>query len=408
MDIAKAACAFVALLVPACNTVPTQIGVAGGAGGSNSGGSTSLGDGGAGGSANKADASGVVINLDVAPAWWGTADAPQAPEGPIVPTADSNCGTMTSQTKRQPVDVLLVLDRSSSMEWSIAADCSCSTATTGGRGVPGGPGATGATGGACASSASCTTRWGAVKPAVTTTLSSSSNVNWGLKFFPSPDNSATCNETTTMEVAVAPTSASQVAAQVNNATFSLGTPTTAALNAATAYLKTLDDGNKKFILLATDGEPNCGGSPVDINVTDVPGASNAAAAALAAGFQVYVVGIGPNLATLTQLAQAGGTTDYYPVSSPSDLVNALSSISKLVASCNFKSDQAPPDENNIAVYVNGQKVAQDANNGWTFGATTQEIILTGDACAQMSGGDQANVQILFGCEGQKYFPPNIY
>ena len=69
MDIAKAACAFVALLVPACNTVPTQIGVAGGAGGSNSGGSTSLGDGGAGGSANKADASGVVINLDVAPAW---------------------------------------------------------------------------------------------------------------------------------------------------------------------------------------------------------------------------------------------------------------------------------------------------------------------------------------------------
>ena len=66
MDIARAACAFAALPVLACNTVPTQIGAAGGAGGSNGGGSAGRGDG---GSASKDDASGVVINLDVAPAW---------------------------------------------------------------------------------------------------------------------------------------------------------------------------------------------------------------------------------------------------------------------------------------------------------------------------------------------------
>jgi hypothetical protein len=238
--------------------------------------------------------------------------------------------------------------------------------------------------------------------------STSSNVNWGLKFFPSPDNSATCNENKTIEVPISATAASQVATQVNTATFSLGTPTTAAITAATAYLKTLDDGNKKFILVATDGEPNCGGTPANLNTTDETGAANAAADALAAGFQVYVVGIGPSLDNLTQMAKAGGTKDYYPVSSPSDLVTALSSISKLVASCKFKSDSPPPDENNVAVYVNGQKVDQDANNGWTFGAGSQEINLNGDACAQMSHGDQADVQILFGCPGQQYFPPNIY
>jgi uncharacterized protein with von Willebrand factor type A (vWA) domain len=195
---------------------------------------------------------------------------------------------------------------------------------------------------------------------------------------------------------------------VNTATFSLGTPTTAAITVATAYLKTLDDGNKKFILVATDGEPNCGGNPVNLNTTDETGAANAAADALAAGFPVYVVGIGPSLENLTQMAKAGGTTDYFPVSSPSDLVTALSSISKLVASCTFKSGSPPPDENNVAVYVNGQKVDQDASNGWTFGGGLQEINLNGEACAQMSRGDQADVQILFGCPGQEYFPPNIY
>jgi len=123
---------------------------------------------------------------------------------------------------------------------------------------------------------------------------------------------------------------------------------------------------------------------------------------------VYVIGIGPNLSNLTQLAKVGGTTDFYPVDSPQGLVDALSSISKLVGSCSFKSDQAPPDPSNIAVYVNGQIVTQDATNGWTFGADAQEIVLTGDACSQISKGNQVDVQILFGCQGQPSFPPSLY
>jgi hypothetical protein len=58
--------------------------------------------------------------------------------------------------------------------------------------------------------------------------------------------------------------------------------------------------------------------------------------------------------------------------------------------------------------VNGQIVTQDATNGWTFGTDAQEIVLTGDACSQISKGDQVDVQILFGCPGQPSFPPNIY
>ena len=121
-----------------------------------------------------------------------------------------------------------------------------------------------------------------------------------------------------------------------------------------------------------------------------------------------MIGIGPNLDNLTQLAQNGGTTDFYQISSPQDLGNALSSISKLVGSCNFTSKEAPPDEDNVGVYVNGSRVDKDPNNGWTFGSSTREIVLTGDYCAQMSSGNQADVQILFGCPGQSYFPSTIY
>jgi hypothetical protein len=211
-----------------------------------------------------------------------------------------------------------------------------------------------------------------------------------------------------MEVPVAPDATAAVDSQVNNATFDYSTPTAAAIAAATAYLKTLADGNKKFILLATDGEPNCGGNPANVNTDDLSGATSVAAAAFAAGFQVYVIGIGPNLNNLSQLARAGGTPDFYPVSSPQDLVDALSSISKLVGSCSFKSNQPPPDPSNVAVYVNGLRVTQDANNGWTFGASSQEILLTGDYCTQTSTGNQVDVQILFGCPGQPDFPQKIY
>jgi hypothetical protein len=58
----------------------------------------------------------------------------------------------------------------------------------------------------------------------------------------------------------------------------IGQPTAAALNAATTCLEGLDDGNQKFILLATDGVPNCGGTPANVNTNDLKGANTAAAA----------------------------------------------------------------------------------------------------------------------------------
>jgi len=237
-------------------------------------------------------------------------------------------------------------------------------------------------------------------------LSTSKYVNWGLKFFSTP-NSSNCNVSKTMEVPVSETSAAAVQAQVDTATLSLGTPTAAAISAATAYLKTLTDPNKKFILLATDGEPNCGGNPANVNTIDVTGATTASKTAFDAGFPVYVIGIGPSVSNLTDLAKAGGTTDFYPATSSQQLADALSAISKKVGSCSFRATQTPPDSGNIAVYVNKQQVAQDPNEGWTFGASPQDIVLKGSYCDKITAGEDTNVQILFGCPGSPPFPPFV-
>jgi hypothetical protein len=312
------------------------------------------------------------------------------------PTTGDNCGSQTSSTTKQPPDVLLVLDRSSSMEYSIAEDCYCATSPTTG-------------GSLCADTTGCTTRWQAIQPAVNDTVTAAADVNWGLKFFPTPD-AAQCSVSTTMEVPVKAGNGSAVQALVQSATLSLSTPTSAALKAATTYLKSLTDTNPKFILLATDGQPNCGvagggvggrggsGTP-NLNTVDEVGAASAAAAAYAAGFPVYVIGIGPAkaLGNLDQIAKSGGTTQYYPVTSKQQLADAFASISKIVASCTFTLTKTPPDQNSVAVYLDKNLVPKDAGNGWSFGANGASIEFHGTTCEKVTSGEANTVEVLYGC-----------
>jgi hypothetical protein len=252
-----------------------------------------------------------------------------------------------------------------------------------------------------AGSTTCTSRWAGLTTALATTLTATPDVSWGLEFFTTP-GSGSCAVSATPQVAIGtPTASADIQAQIAGASPGDNTPTAAAVTAATAYLKTVNDANNKFILLATDGEPNCkaGGKGGGSGASDMPGALAAITAAKAAGFSVYVIGIGPSVGNLDNMAQAGGTTTSYPATSPDQLTNALVSISQKVATCSFTSTQAPPDPNNIGVYLDKNLVPQDANNGWTFGSSQQTITLTGSYCDQITSGSATQVQILFGCAG---------
>jgi hypothetical protein len=304
-------------------------------------------------------------------------------------TGGPNCGFIQVATSQMPADVLLVLDRSGSMSYSIDEDCNCPPSSS----PP-----------VCASSSPCTSRWPAMAAAVDTTLNSASAIQWGLKFFTSPTG-GTCTVNPGVEVPISAASVPIIEAQIANAVLANSTPTAAAITAATAYLQTVADANPKAMVLATDGDPNCGGgSP---NVADTSGTLVAIDAARSAGFPVYVIGIGPSVSNLDAFAQVGGTNNYYPATSTQALADALKAISGAVTTCTFLLDQLPPDANNLAVYLDKSLVPEDSGNGWSFGASEQAIVLNGSFCAAVRSGTASLVQALFGCPGGGTPPPTL-
>lgn len=317
-------------------------------------------------------------------------------------STNGTCGSTISNTTRAQADVLLVLDRSDSMNWSLTADnttCSSGSQPSNPRGGPSG-----------GSTSNCTSRLSAVVPAIDTVVSANPGINWGLVLFLAPDGSdGSCLVDSTPQVPISADSAQAINATLASLTTALSTPTTAALNVATSYLKTVNDGNAKAILLATDGLPNCGAGSQSWQTDDMPGAQAAAAAAKAEGFPVYVIGIGPSVANLNSLAQSGGTGSYYPVTSTTELDNALDSIAQVVsATCTFKSNTVPPDKNQVYVYVDKNLVPQSSSAGWTFDSsdsTYATITLTGSYCDDMMSGKTSQVEIVFGCPD--WTPPSI-
>jgi hypothetical protein len=379
-----------ALLGPACGS-PGAVGTPGGGNGGSGGGGVGPGSGGAGG---------VFITV---PAQGGAGGAPidggaAFDGGP--PTV--SCGNTTMTPNREQVDVFIVLDRSGSMYYSIAEDCYCAASIGGGPTSP-----------LCASALTCTNRWDAVGSALSLTMGNMTTINWGLELYPTPNAVNSCTVSGSPQVLLgAADSASAVQAAILRGAPSGNTPTAAAITAAAAYVPTVADGYKKAILLATDGAPNCNAAgPLPNNIADLDATLVAIAATYALGIPVYVVGIGPSVGNLDSMAQAGGTGGYYPATSPKMLSDALSAISKIVATtCTFETPMAPPDNSKVWVYVDKTLVAESAADGgaadgWTFGATNSTIVLTGSYCDDMLAGRTTNVQVIFGCPDEP--PPAV-
>lgn len=333
------------------------------------------------------------IDLDTGPGSAGNAGSAGSP-----PTGVANCGQQSMNTSKQAVDVLLVLDRSGSMGDDIAQDCKCLSSSN-------------SSSAACPNMTTCKDRWSTVSSAVTATVTSTPDIHWGLKLFSTPGGGDSgrirggnqCGVSNQVEVAVGANAASAIQQVIQATSPGNNTPTAAAIAAATAYLKTLNDPNNKVILLATDGEPNCG--PGGASNSDVDGTVAAITAAKTGGFQVYVIGIGPSVGNLDKFAVAGGTSKYFPATSAKELADALASISVTVASCSFMLTAVPPDANNVAVYLDKSLLKQDPSNGWGFGATSQAIVLNGEACNQIKSGKASTVQVLFGCPNT--VPPQV-
>ncbi len=218
-----------------------------------------------------------------------------------------------------------------------------------------------------------------------------------------------------------------------------GTPTAATLAALRPTIAGL--GPRTYVVLATDGAPNCNeelSCSADTCMLNIEGVSvdgvacdgsfnccdpaNTAAGANAwcvdsdaleaevgalseLGVTTFVIGMpgaGVYADLLDRLAELGdtaqdGPTEYFAANDTQSLSDALFSIGTGVAiSCNIELEREPEDAAQVNVYFDERLVELDAENGWDW-TGTQSVELRGAACDELSSGNVLEVQIVYGC-----------
>jgi hypothetical protein len=331
--------------------------VGGGSSGGGNGGTSAGGSSGAG-------SGGILIN-----------DAASAGDG------EAECGGQTFPLIRKPAKILLVLDRSGSMQ-----------------DPPDG-------------AAASTRKWDLVVPAVNQVITQTdAQVSWGMKSF--PEGSGTyCAVTDVIDVPIAAKNAGKVTAAVTGMMADGdGTPTGQAMRAATKYLTSLDaagDTDQKYILLATDGEPSCVNGQEVSQATARPDAVAAVTEAVTAGYHTFVVGVSTNKTAATQalndMAVAGQeprgdpnplATKFYLANTKDELVKALSDITGVVLDCRFDLTDPPEAGEHVGVRLGSDRIPPDF---WSWTPDKKSIEVSGEWCEKIKSGGADSVRVVYGC-----------
>jgi len=192
-----------------------------------------------------------------------------------------------------------------------------------------------------------------------------------------------------------------------------GTPTHATLAAVGDYLATVPPvPGGRYVLLATDGEPNCR-SELEPKQETLAETLAEVEKLAAAGYKVIILGFGDVVvdatAHLDALAAAGGFPNpsgphkFYPATSEQELKDALFTIGEVIKPppCTYALDSAPPDLEKVTVTFDGQPVARSTQqtDGWDYTDGAAEITFFGAACDKLQSGAVKQVQLRYGCKG---------
>jgi hypothetical protein len=326
--------------------------------------------------------------------------------GSITGTAGGmECGSYDRPSQKLPPNILIVLDASGSMnEDSNNEDCNTPNPDGGmGGGMTGcGP----------------NSKWALLTPALNqVVMATQTAVNWGLKLFADMGNQCGVSPNT-VAVPVGANTAAMIQTVIAGRTDPLGnvsngsyTPTRRAMDAAVTYFGTVTEPNPKYIVLATDGQPNCTGTNNNTN-NDTTGAVQSVTRARMANIPTFVVGIsapaGSANDAMNMMAVEGGMPRqgdprYYPVTNADEFVAVLNTLVSIAASCVFPVPAPPTNDgttnrSNISVKADGVDIPMDATNGWTFtDGTMTSVTVHGTACDMIEAGNIQNVTIVFRC-----------
>ncbi|MEY4510921.1 MAG: hypothetical protein RLZZ450_3043 [Pseudomonadota bacterium] len=176
------------------------------------------------------------------------------------------------------------------------------------------------------------------------------------------------------------------------------TPTSASLAAALTALDPQECADcipkPKFVLLVTDGEPNCADDPV--------GDSNKAIDALTAkGVKTYVIGYNlsgnPNSATIMNgFAQHGGTDKYYPVEDQAGLVKELTRLAGELVPCEFALQDEIDDPSYVRVEIDGK--TYNYGTDWMIDGSKIVLDPKGGACPKLRDAKLHDLKITRECD----------
>lgn len=286
-------------------------------------------------------------------------------------------------------------------------------------------------------------KWNKVRVTVATIMRSlGPRANFGAAMFPAtgtPDICAPGEEVMSVRPGDPPSSTdgptTQYLLAVTRVTPQGATPTGATLNIVKAHVGAVR--GKAFVILATDGAPNCnpnascGFDTCQPNVENAPGCpkegpfncceppeglrencndSTSTLAGIASlknsGIPVYVIGLpgaAPYATLLDQMAIAGGTPrdgspKYFAVDTASEqaMLAALKQIAaKITGTCTFDLTEEPSNPTLVNVYMDDVVLPYEPVNGWTLSGKT--ITLVGAACDRLKNGDALSMRIIAGC-----------
>ncbi len=214
-------------------------------------------------------------------------------------------------------------------------------------------------------------------------------VRFGLALYTSKNGSAGGKCPLLTEVNVAMSNYAAIKAVYDDAEPVSETPTGESIAAVANKLADPKIPGPKYLVLATDGEPDTCAEPNPQNGQEESIA--AAQAAYAKGIQTFVVSVGEGTVSakhLQELANAGqglapaGATKakYYVGADAKSLKAAFDAIVSGVRSCTFKLNAKVTDPEAGTVTLDGSKLAYGDPNGWKLSSDGTQVELVGSAC----------------------------
>ena len=311
--------------------------------------------------------------------------------GLLIPELDSSvCEPRRLELLPATAEVMLVLDRSTSMQWVLDDEVVDTTMPS---------------------------RWELLGDALGSVLTPlADRLDVGAIFFPAEASSAAiaCSVAERADIIPGSDSVDRVLEVIRGTAPQGGTPTGAAMDLALQYVRGLPPGSARPVLiLATDGAPNCNdsfeGRTCSVCTSPIPETCNDPesgwvnclddVATLTSvrelfegeGVPVYVIGIGDSRAAfrevLQQMAVAGGrpvsTGDeqYYTVRRPEDLQRSLEQIIDEVTACRFA--LSPRAVGDVQVHLGDTVVPLNSIEGWNHPARdTSALQLFGSFCSR--------------------------